>query len=286
MPDKTDFFRQSNNELGMRSFYYSEQSFTAPYSMPHPHIHNQHELYLLTEGDRRYFIGSQIIHVHAGDIIFIPKNTIHRTGILTTAEHTRILINFSDNYVDPGLYYDFAALLGNNILSVGADNIEKTTMLMRRIGEEYYTRQDKFTDRMLKISVEALMISLLRISLPDKRSAATRSDNFIDTAVRYINSHFDMPISLDDMAKLSAMSKSHFSKCFRDSTGMSFGDYLHMTRILNAERLLHDTDMSVTQIAMSCGFNDSAYFSTAFRKKTGMTPLAFRKNSLKKSKEV
>lgn len=277
MPDKIDFFRQSNNELGIRSFYYSAKSFKTPYNMPHSHIHNLHELYFLTEGDRKYFIGSLVIHVQAGDMVFIPKNTVHRTGVLTTPNHARLLVNFSDEYASPELYREFSSLFRGYMLTIEESSIEKITKLMLRIGEEYFAVPDKHSKTALKNAVESLMIALLRMPLPDTGFSSSRSDSFIDTAINYINSHFDMPLSLSEMSKLSAMSKSHFSKCFRDATGMSFGEYLHMTRILNAERLLYDTDMSVTQIAITCGFNDSAYFSTAFRKKTGMTPLAFRK---------
>lgn len=79
------------------------------------------------------------------------------------------------------------------------------------------------------------------------------------------------------MARLSRMSHSHFAACFKRMMHVPFSSYLQFVRVRKAERLLLDPALSITQIALETGFNDSSYFIKHFRRIRGMTPLQYRK---------
>ena len=68
------------------------------------------------------------------------------------------------------------------------------------------------------------------------------------------------------------MSPSHFSKQFKSITGVGLSEYINVSRISKAEKLLRKTNKPITEIATECGFNDSNYFAAVFKKIKGTTP--------------
>jgi len=85
-------------------------------------------------------------------------------------------------------------------------------------------------------------------------------------------------LSLASMAESSAMSERSFLRHFREATGFSPADYVIRTRIRRALQLMDQagSQLSVTEIAFRCGFNDSNYFARQFRRVTGISPRAYR----------
>ena len=69
---------------------------------------------------------------------------------------------------------------------------------------------------------------------------------------------------------------SYFSTVFKNSTGLSFKEYLNKVRIEESKILLLNTDFSIIDIAIAVGFEDQSYFSKVFKKYTGTTPKQFR----------
>ncbi len=80
------------------------------------------------------------------------------------------------------------------------------------------------------------------------------------------------------MAKNACMSKYHFSRLFKESTGESPYKYLCMYRIEKAKELLISTPLSVNEIAVRIGFDDVASFIYLFKKHMFVSPLQFRKH--------
>ena len=97
-------------------------------------------------------------------------------------------------------------------------------------------------------------------------------------AVEYINSNFSSNITLFELSQKFSLSQSFFSRKFKEVTGFGLSEYITLVRIKNAEKMLCENKMSVTDIAFACGFNDSSYFASAFRKLIGITPLKYAKS--------
>jgi AraC family transcriptional regulator len=94
----------------------------------------------------------------------------------------------------------------------------------------------------------------------------------------YIDAHLDRDIKLADLAGAIGMSQFHFCHMFKQSIGTSPYQYLLQQRIERAKQLLKQTDRSVTEIALDCGFNSHSHLSKQFRQLTGLTPKAYRAN--------
>ena len=95
--------------------------------------------------------------------------------------------------------------------------------------------------------------------------------------LKYIEKNLSRTIREEDVADYCHYSVTYFSKFFHKTIGVSFRDYLTLKRINLAKQLLvNDRKEKISFIAFQCGYNDVSYFSRIFKKKTGMSPVAYR----------
>jgi AraC-like DNA-binding protein/ligand-binding sensor protein len=95
-------------------------------------------------------------------------------------------------------------------------------------------------------------------------------------AERYIWKNYTRKISLREIAGASGLSAPYFSTIFREEMGENLSSYLNRLRVEKASRLLTETDMSLSSISGSCGFEDQSRFSKIFKTYTGMSPGKYR----------
>ena len=87
------------------------------------------------------------------------------------------------------------------------------------------------------------------------------------------------PININLLANAFCISVSYLQHTFKAQTGHSIIDYMNRTRINNAEKLLLETDLHISEISEKVGFPDYNYFSRVFRKYKNLTPSEYRKNT-------
>lgn len=92
----------------------------------------------------------------------------------------------------------------------------------------------------------------------------------------YIDTYLERNIKLADLAQLLDMSSFHFSRLFKQSTGITPHQYLSQQRVERAKQLLKQTDRLIIDIALECGFSSHSHLSKQFRQFTGVTPKAYR----------
>lgn len=88
-------------------------------------------------------------------------------------------------------------------------------------------------------------------------------------------------IEVAELASACALSRSHFSRAFKCSTGLSPQDWIRHQRIARAKHLIRSTDLSLTQISLECGFCDQAHFCHMFTRSEGINPFAWRCRALR-----
>jgi AraC-like DNA-binding protein/ligand-binding sensor protein len=98
----------------------------------------------------------------------------------------------------------------------------------------------------------------------------------LQKAERYIYENFTRKISLKEIAENSGLSAPYFSTIFREEMGENLSSYLNRLRVEKAGRLLTETNMSLAEIAGSCGFEDQSWFSKIFKSFTSTSPGKYR----------
>lgn len=108
-------------------------------------------------------------------------------------------------------------------------------------------------------------------------SACKLADWQEDIAKQLMLANLDAGISVAEVAEACALSRSHFTRKFKESTLLSPHVWLRQQRVDKAMALLRHSQLSLTQVAMECGFFDQAHFCRVFARSQGMTPLAFKR---------
>lgn len=244
-------------------------------SMPCVHCHDSHELYYLAKGCTTYYIGRRIYQLHAGEFVFIPKGILHRTAYDSHADNERFLINFSDKIFTSELYEIKRDLCSTHIIHIPEEMISYFEGLLNQIETENSQRNNYNTITM-RIYLSLLLVQLCRYRC-DFQPVFSDTEQLIYDISKYIRRHFDETISLSRLSHEFSMSESHLSRLFKTHTGIGINEYLTYVRIANAEKLLKETDLPIAQIAQQCGYDDSNYFSTVFKRIKNITPQKYRK---------
>lgn len=101
--------------------------------------------------------------------------------------------------------------------------------------------------------------------------------DFLNTALKEIDTHFREPLTLEYLADKTGISKYHFAREFKRYIGTPPNEYLIITRLNHSKVLLKYKNISVEEIAFACGFHQVSHFIRLFKKHEGCTPLNFRK---------
>ena len=105
--------------------------------------------------------------------------------------------------------------------------------------------------------------------------------NIIHQATQYIRTHYAEKLTLDSVAGQVYLSRAYFSRIFRQETGVTFNAYLNAVRIEQSKKLLMDQSVRMIDISLMVGFDNQSYFTTVFKKITGMSPLQYREKKCK-----
>ena len=251
-----------------------------PIGLPTMHYHLFYEIYTLASGKRRYFIGDKIYDVYPGDVIVIPVAEVHRTSALDDKGFDRFVIYFDQQVADSLIASvgeeAFGEFINSGCLSLSKRDIDTVTgAIADMMREEKAPRPH--SDAVVRNLLEKIIMLIMRNGEKKERNDKEGADK-IQEVTRYVNQNFKSQISLKDAAGLAFMEKTYFSKKFKQLTGFGFKEYLTLIRLREAESLLRDTTLSVSEISEACGFAGSNYFGDAFKKEKGVSPSEFRKN--------
>ena len=99
-----------------------------------------------------------------------------------------------------------------------------------------------------------------------------------DLIAEYIEANLSEKITLSDLAKVVNFGKFYFCHSFKNYTNMTPYDYVLQSRVKRAQKLLRSSNLSISDVALECGFGNQSHLAKHFRKKLGTTPMNYRKN--------
>lgn len=240
------------------------------------HYHEEYELYYMLEGRTTYFIGDEIYSIERGDFVFIPKGILHMTDY-NSKSNERILLSFDGELFSERSQPILEILMQYRVLHVPDRYVPELEELLLKIESEY--EQNK---RQRTILVELYILELLALLVKHRcehKNNIRESDRIIYQISEYISNHFCEDICLKSLSKDFAISESYLSRKFKEVSGLGVNQHITCVRIMHAEKMLRETKYSVTEIAQRCGFCESTYFASVFKKLKGVTPTNYRKQS-------
>lgn len=107
-----------------------------------------------------------------------------------------------------------------------------------------------------------------------------QKNKYVSAALEYIHSHLNHPLSLEEIANAVHISKFYLSHHFTTDLGVSIKQYVLTKKMNQAKFLLTSTCHNISEIASLCGYQNSMYFSYAFKKQTGISPKNYRMRNL------
>lgn len=228
--------------------------------------HENIELLYFTKGVGQVLCNSTVYDMHAGDLFIVNSDLLHYVKKDKPCEYYCLIVDSA-----------FLAENGIPARDIQFNNFVRSDTVCALFDDvvNEMERTDSFQIAGVRSSLLSLIVHLCRhhslgISLP-KRERNT-SDKSIKRALAYINDHLSARLSLEDIAAHVNLSKYHFAREFKKTTGMTVVAYVNATRCRTANRLLLSRQHSVSEVAAMCGFENNSYFSKTFKRVMGCLP--------------
>lgn len=259
-----------------------------PFTMYADHFHAYYEIYYMLSGKRIYFIRDRSYTVEQGDLVFIAKNELHKTlyaGETALDTHERVIIHFDDRYIH-ALSEEHAQLLLSpfhqeiHVLRLPRQEQMNMHQIITRLLAEIQHQPVGYEIYPVHAISDLLLTTAryLQQNEPLPMLHATPMHAKISEIVRYINYHFTEPIHLNSLSEQFFISPYYLSRMFKEITGFPFSDYVMLTRIKESQRLLLETDLSISEVAANVGFDNFSHFGKTFKKITRLSPREYRKS--------
>ncbi len=251
------------------------------------HYHPELELVYVNGGSGKRQIGSHISYYQRGDLILVGSNLPHCgfTDSLTEFENETV-VQMKPEFLGPDFF---------NIPEM--KNI-KALFERAKMGIVYHGQSKKTIGRKIeairdKGNYERLLRLLEILSLLEQAKDYTvlnaqgfileteiHDNNRVNLIFNFVKEEFRRPISLEEIAGLVSMTVPAFCRYFKKITGKTFTEFVNEYRLTHAAKLLHEKQVSITEVCYESGFNNFSHFNKRFKKLTGKAPSVYR-NELK-----
>ena len=281
---------------------YLEESFFSPdrrvgihvskhncFTPPVPHSHDFFEMFYVYDGQCVHQVGKQRSMLSAGDLCLIQPHVVHALDVSDESVIVDVLIRRSTFR-----HYFYSILQGDNLLAnffmstlystrgidylifhTAEDPVLRhalTELCMESFGQQAYYSV-LINALVTRIFVQLLRLHTGRCELPDGKLQDTQ------TAIR-IARYLQMnaaSATLDGLAADFHYSPEYTSRLVKRVTGQPFIRLLTSVRMENAEQLLRDTTLPITDIAAVVGYESGEHFIRTFHRHKGLTPSAYRR---------
>ena len=223
-----------------------------------------HELTFLIDGKMSYFVDGEKYDMVSGDIVYIPAGSMRQRDICEGC----------NDYVSINFHSRERLALKHHIPS----GITEEIKLLLAYFDSEHKRPTVINPQKLNHLLEAMIMQISdNILTSSKTPLSTQIANYL---IRHYNSH----ISLEELSKETYFSVAYCESEFKKAYGKSIINYLIDLRLSEAKNLLGETSLPCSVISDMVGFDDANYFSRAFKKRIGISPLQYRASVSKSNK--
>ncbi|MCI8599298.1 MAG: helix-turn-helix transcriptional regulator [Lachnospiraceae bacterium] len=252
------------------------------------HIHNYHQLTVVTEGSATLVVNNFSYKVSAGSIYVISNFAPHYLEDTKHIEVINILFRLEDLLqCTPSLQQSegFRSLFifqastsfytrPNNILKLDYEGIQEVLRYTNAMLDEL-NNNEPGQDIIVQSYFLILITYLSRVF--DLGEEPNQDAYAFYRLTDYLNQHYNENYTMNDLVKLSNLNERRLRNLFMQKYHCPPMQYINHIRLEKAKYYLITSDMNVSEIANSCGFDDSNYFSRKFKQEFGISPREFRR---------
>lgn len=249
------------------------------------HWHLDVEFILVLDGSMDFFVNGEIVHLDKGNGIFINSNRLHYGFSKEMIDCSFIVIVIHPSLLGDGTsltrsyWMEKFSLNTNDFLLFNEQNTweQEVVVTLKKLYDQMHHQSPSNPLRILSLA------SYLCASIGEHLSIKVEHDNDVQLTpnvwkmIGFIHQHYNLKTNLDEIAAAGNVCRSQCCKLFNKYVGQTPNNYLTRYRIQKSCDMLRETNRSISEITLSCGFQSASYFSSIFRKQIGVIPLEYRK---------
>lgn len=254
------------------------------------HFHDWYELVYVHAGKGTFFIDQTFYDMQSGSLFIIPSNTIHRAFPDTEDPVTSTALFFSSILLpelslnEPFSYlniFNWSKKKRTYKLNCNSALQAIFESCLSEINEELQTAEVGYRHAILLL-VQRILLKINRDLIGELWQSAPSAvgPSWMRDALLFIDKHYTEDIKLHELCKRASVSPAHFSRVFKQMTGMNVTKFVAAKRMIRAKNMLLATGENVGSIAAECGFESLPHFHRIFKRIVGKTPAAFRRQRL------
>lgn len=268
------------------AYYYVDQDHPQ-YNMPF-HWHREWEIIHIVQGSLTLAIDDHEYAAQKGDILLLREGALHG-GLPSHCVYECLTFDLDTLFANVRSVRDYLRPFFRNKILPHAyfpSHFPEVYSIVDNLLFPFRLQKEEALCRLMTLgNISRLFATLLENHFYTENVGNT-SDvvskiTQLKPVLEYVETHFSDPITLDALAKIVGMNPKYFCRFFSSITQQTPMNYVNYYRIEQAANLLNNTNMSVTEVGLECGFNDTGHFVKTFKKHKGITPKQYQKRALK-----
>ncbi len=251
-------------------------------------------MYLIDEGEAAVYMNKKKYYISAGELFIIPKFTFHMYECDNFMNHYYIcffdqLIGGQSLFDNTQIHYQLPANEMDRMLMLRFIELNPNCAIQNPDPKAYDNIPDIYTINQNKVNYNlsqeiesnGILLQLFSRFLGNTQLLESKSRNQYERLTdifSYIDNHLYQNIHVSDLAEQMCLSSDHFTRIFKQVSGMSPIQYIQAKRIERAQTLLLASRLSIKEIAETVGIPNLSQFSKLFTKETGHSPREYRDN--------
>ena len=255
------------------------------------HHHDSYEILFIIESDNHLYVKGECYELLSRQLVFFAPALLHTIVCNNSSEYRRVSLNFNADFVEDILnscncldvldVFNMDAGQANfNIVNLDIHSFNIMNGYIAELQEAYkdhMDRQDKYSMTRLKLNLCTFLVRIYELCKSGKNErVALAQGNLVVDVTDFLDAHYMENITLPMLSAKFHVSESYISRKFSKATGMTIVEYLQHRRILEAQKMLTDPAVPISEICYDNGFNNIQHFYRTFKKVTGITPSKWR----------
>mgnify|MGYP003304597809 CR=1 FL=1 len=250
-----------------------------------------HDFWELVYADKKnLFItaGAKEIELEAGQMYLHKPNEFHNIRCDGKRAANSVIISFDCSTPELMNVAGRVITLGENERRlIGSVVKEASASFTTPLGNPYTNVMELSqaggfgTQQMIRLSVEMLLIRLIRENINEGPVKIKKNNALLAQITDFLSENVEKKLTFEDILKHFNLSASVVKKIFREQMGCGIMDYFVRLKIDKAKELIREENYTFTEIAEILGFNTSQYFTTVFKRVSGMTPSEYARKAVR-----